>query len=184
MTDEPVVPVPADLELEERLVGPVTFRMASWLAGSAAGAVLLGVGGRSAGRLVVGGPLLLLGLVGAFWRPGGRAAPSWLRPMTDYLHRRRAGRAAPRQPADNETDTHIDTGSHADTDTHAGTSRPVVALAALLLILVGFAGGRLARDHRPGPDPATPAPAPAPAPAVPAPVPVQTPADPWSDCGC
>lgn len=44
MTDDPVVAVPAELELEERLVGPVTFRMAAWLALTAAGAVLAALG--------------------------------------------------------------------------------------------------------------------------------------------
>ncbi|GAC1442390.1 MAG: hypothetical protein NVSMB55_12980 [Mycobacteriales bacterium] len=193
MTDEPVVAVPAELELDERLVGAVTFGMASWLAASAAGAVLLGVGGLSAGRLALGLPLVLVGLCGAFWRPGGRAAPSWLGPVSGYLRRRRAERAPRRRPDRRSGSTpgrpRPSTPVRTPRARPGRTSRTVAAAAAaaVLLVVAAFVGGRFTRAHQSGPAPAPPVQAPeAPAPAMPVPLPVVVPApdDPWSGCGC
>lgn len=93
MNDDPIVAVPADLELEDRLAGPVTFRMAGWLAAAAAGVALLAL---SRQQIWTAGPGLLLvvgGLAGAMWRPGGRPAAAWLGPLRAYLLRSRADRA-------------------------------------------------------------------------------------------
>jgi hypothetical protein len=88
---EPVVAVPAELELDERLVGPVTFRMAAWLALGAAGAVLVALGPGRVMPVLLGLPMILLGAAGAFWRPGGRPALSWVGPLWSYRRRIRSG---------------------------------------------------------------------------------------------
>lgn len=92
MSGDPIVAVPADLEVEDRLVGPITFRMAGWLAAAAAGVALLAL---ARDQMWTVGPALLLvtvGLAGALWQPGGRPAPAWVGPLWSY--RRRARTAA------------------------------------------------------------------------------------------
>jgi hypothetical protein len=105
VNDDPIVAVPADLELEDRLAGPVTFRMAGWLAAAAAGVALLAL---SRQQIWTAGPGLLLvvgGLAGAMWRPGGRPAAAWLAPLRAYLLRSRADRVVRTEP-DKEPATH------------------------------------------------------------------------------
>ena len=92
MSGDPVVAVPADLELEEPLAGPVTFRMAGWLAASAAGVALLALSRDHVWVAVPGVVLLVGGLVGAMWRPGDRPVGAWLWPLWSYRRRQRAAR--------------------------------------------------------------------------------------------
>lgn len=82
--------VPAELEFEDRLAGPVTFRMAGWLAGAAAGVGLLVLARDQLWTALPGVLLVIGGLAGAVWRPAGRPAPAWLGPLWAYRQRRRA----------------------------------------------------------------------------------------------
>jgi hypothetical protein len=96
MSTDPVVMVPVDLEVEERLAGPVTFRMAGWLATTGAGAAALAVGRGRLWLFAAGGVLLPVGLAGAFVRPAGRPLAAWLVPLFGYRRRARAARQARR----------------------------------------------------------------------------------------
>jgi len=91
-----VVPVPVDLDIEARLVGAVTFRMAGWLALAAAGGMLAASSPGSVWRLAAGFVLALLACTGAFLRPAGRPLMAWAMPLLSYLRRRRADRKARR----------------------------------------------------------------------------------------
>jgi hypothetical protein len=92
VTGDPVVHVPADLEIEDRLAGPVTFRMAGWLAAAAAGVALLALAGDQRWAAAPGLLLIAAGLAGALWRPGGRPAPAWIAPAWSYRRRQQASR--------------------------------------------------------------------------------------------
>jgi hypothetical protein len=92
VTGDPVVHVPADLEIEDRLAGPVTFRMAGWLAAAAAGVTLLAEAGDRRWAAAPGLLLIAAGLAGALWRPGGRPAPAWIAPAWSYRRRQQASR--------------------------------------------------------------------------------------------
>lgn len=98
--DEPVIMVPADLEVEDRIVGPVTFRLAGWLAAGAAGIALATLCWPNIPVTVLGGLVALAGLAGGFARPGRRPLAWWTRPVIAYLRRARtragAGRHEPR----------------------------------------------------------------------------------------
>ena len=86
--DPVVVVVPGDLDVEDRIAGPVTFRMAAWLAAAAAGVALV-VASRGAVAVVGLGVLLVaVGLAGAWWRPGGRPVAAWVAPLLAYRKRR------------------------------------------------------------------------------------------------
>lgn len=93
---DPVLPVPVDLETEERLAGPVTFRMAGWLALAGAGAASLVFSRDTVLLLAAGGLLLPVGLAGAFVRPAGRPLAAWLLPLLGYRQRARAARRSRR----------------------------------------------------------------------------------------
>lgn len=89
---------PADLDVEDRLVGPVTFRMAGWLACAGAGLALLAAARDHPVLAPPGALLAVAGLLGACWRPGGRPAGAWLGPLLAY--RRRRGQVSGRNAAD------------------------------------------------------------------------------------
>ncbi|MDT4922629.1 MAG: hypothetical protein QOG01_342 [Pseudonocardiales bacterium] len=90
MSRDPVVVVPGDLDVEDRIAGPVTFRMAAWLAASAAGVALV-VASRGAVAVAGLGVLLVaVGLAGAWWRPGGRPVAAWIAPLLAYRKRSRS----------------------------------------------------------------------------------------------
>lgn len=93
---EPVVQVPVDLDLDERLAGPVTFRMAGWLAAAGAGTAAVVFSRGSLLLTVVGVVIGMVGLTGAFVRPGGRPAAAWLVPLLGYRRRQRVVRRARR----------------------------------------------------------------------------------------
>jgi hypothetical protein len=88
----PVVQVPVDLEVEARLAGPVTFRMAGWLAVAIAGGMLTCANLGSAWLMLAGVVLVLLGGTGALVRPAGRPVAAWLLPVAGYHRRRRIAR--------------------------------------------------------------------------------------------
>lgn len=98
--DEPVIMVPADLDVEDRIVGPVTSRLAGWLAAGAAGIALAALCWPNVPVTVLGGLAALAGLAGGFARPGRRPLAWWTRPVIAYLRRARtradAGRHEPR----------------------------------------------------------------------------------------
>lgn len=100
--DEPVAIVPADLEVEDRIVGPITFRLAGWLATAAAGIALSALCWPKIPVTVLGALVALAGLAGGFARPGQRPLAWWTRPVAAYLHRARArahtGRRGHRPP--------------------------------------------------------------------------------------
>jgi hypothetical protein len=89
---DPVVTVPFDLDTEDRLLGPVTFRMAGWLAAAGAGAAAVAFSGGAVLLIATGVLLLPLGLAGAFLRPAGRPLLAWARPLLGYRRRERARR--------------------------------------------------------------------------------------------
>ncbi len=82
------VDVPPDVDVEDRVVGPLTFRHLGYLAcaGGGAAAALLHPGPVS---IAVGTLLVLVGLVGACWRPQGRPLDGWLAPAWAYRKRTR-----------------------------------------------------------------------------------------------
>lgn len=100
MTADPVVVVPGDLDVEDRLAGPVTFRMAAWLAAAAAGVALVAASHGTPALIAVGVLLVVVGVVGAWWRPGGRPVAAWLAPLVAYRRRRR-GHSATEVPQPN-----------------------------------------------------------------------------------
>jgi hypothetical protein len=189
VSEDPVVPVPADLELDERLVGAITFRMAAWLAVAATG-IALAVAGRGIPGALAGVVLTAVGLAGALWVPGGRSAPSWVRPLWGYWRRSRGApptaKARLVEPSDEGPPPAETTPLKQPDERLASWSRraprrrtPVVAAAAAMaLVATGVAAGRLAREHFSQPTPVSPS-----APASPAP-PAVTHDGGWPGCGC
>ncbi|HVF05276.1 MAG TPA: hypothetical protein VNA20_10575 [Frankiaceae bacterium] len=94
MSRDPVVVVPGDLDVEDRIAGPVTFRMAAWLAAAVAGAALIAAGRGAIAPTVLGLVLLVVGVAGAWWRPGGRPVVAWVAPLLAFRKRRRSYLAA------------------------------------------------------------------------------------------
>jgi hypothetical protein len=86
---EPVVLVPADLDVEDRIVGPVTFRLAGWLSAAAAGTALTVLAWPRVVAVAIGVLLVAGGVVGGFYRPGSRPLTWWARPVWSYGRRRR-----------------------------------------------------------------------------------------------
>lgn len=89
MSRDPVVVVPGDLDVEDRIAGPVTFRMAAWLAAAAAGVALVAASRGAVAPTALGHVLLVVGLAGAWWRPGGRPVGAWIAPLLAYRRRHR-----------------------------------------------------------------------------------------------
>jgi hypothetical protein len=90
MSRDPVVVVPGDLDVEDRIAGPVTFRMAAWLAASAAGVALVAASRGAVATTALGVLLVVVGITGAWWRPGGRPVAAWLGPLLAYRKRRQS----------------------------------------------------------------------------------------------
>jgi hypothetical protein len=81
---EPLVAVPGELDVEDRVIGPLTFRQLGYLAAAASGAAITRLSwphlpGAAAGLL-----LATLGLLGSLLRPGGRPLDAWLLPIARY----------------------------------------------------------------------------------------------------
>ncbi|HVA59542.1 MAG TPA: hypothetical protein VNG13_03270 [Mycobacteriales bacterium] len=89
MTDGPVVAVPADLAVRDRLTTWCTLGQAGHLSVAAAGLALATAGPRAA---LVPGVLLALAAVGGGWlRPQGRSLAGWVGPCLGFLRRRVTG---------------------------------------------------------------------------------------------
>jgi hypothetical protein len=89
INDGPRITVPADLALEDRVAGRLTFRALGYLAAAAGGVALFVTDTVTAPRVALGLPLAVLGVAGAFLRPGGRPLDAWPLPLLGYARRRR-----------------------------------------------------------------------------------------------
>lgn|GEM_PF-4463647 len=186
--DEPVA-VPADPDVEDRLVAGLTLRQLGYLSAAAAGGVLAwrhppGPAGLVA--VACGAAVGLVAAVGAWWRPGGRPLDAWVVPLRGY-HRRRApgrhprlvaaaawpGRVAGSFPEPAVPDSVPAGGRAAHSAPSVAGRRRRLALSTALVVLVtaGAAAGVALRPGRP--------PAPAVRPGAPAELPrPRTPASP------
>ena len=63
---------PIYLDIEDRIVGPVTFRMAAWLAAAVVGVALVVAARGDVALTTVGVVVAAVGVAGAWLRPGGR----------------------------------------------------------------------------------------------------------------
>lgn len=90
MTRDPVVVVPADLDVEDRIVGPVTFRMAAWLAAAVVGVALVVAARGDIALTTIGVVMAAVGVAGAWLRPGGRPLGAWIVPLLAFRRRLRA----------------------------------------------------------------------------------------------
>lgn len=90
MNGDPVVVVPGDLDVEDRIAGLLTFRMAAWLAAAAGGVALIAASRGDVARVALGAVLVVVGAVGAWARPGGRPLGAWVVPLLSYRRRRRS----------------------------------------------------------------------------------------------
>lgn len=84
------VPVPAETNAEDRLVGSLTSRHAAYLAVAAAGAAVMLLGKTSTARISAGAVLALAGIVGALCRPYGEPIDRLAVLVAAYVSRRRA----------------------------------------------------------------------------------------------
>jgi hypothetical protein len=81
------VPVPAETNGEDRLVGSLTFRHAAYLAVAAAGVAVMLLGDGSIVRVSVGAVIAFVGIAGAVCRPYGEPLDRLLVAATAYLLR-------------------------------------------------------------------------------------------------
>jgi hypothetical protein len=86
------VPVPAETNGEDRLVGSLTFRHAAYLAVAVVGVAVMVLGHASIARISIGTFVALVGAVGALCRPYGEPLDRLAVAATAYLLRRRANR--------------------------------------------------------------------------------------------
>lgn len=193
---DPVVVVPADLDIEDRLAGPVTYRMAAWLAVGAAG-IALAVFGRSAPVEVTGVVVAVAGAAGGTWRPGGRPVAAWLRPLASYRRRTSSDTPTDLGSAASDSDS-SDVGAPSAAAALAEPSprpRRLVPAVLAIVLVVGVGAASLVTVERRGRNaPLPPASVPPPASSTPvAPVlqPTSAPTswvEPlpwwWWDCGC
>jgi len=146
MNRDPVVVVPGDLDVEDRLAGPVTFRMAAWLAAAAAGVALV-VASRGAVAVAGLGVLLVaVGLAGAWWRPGGRPVAAWAAPLLAYRKRSRSyGTSLPveDEPVPEQVVTELDASPEPRVRRDRRRTLPV-AVTVAAVVLGGLAGAGVA----------------------------------------
>jgi hypothetical protein len=64
--------------------------MAAWLAASAAGVVVVAASRGAVAPTAFGVSLVVVGITGAWWRPGGRPVAAWLGPLLAYRKRRQS----------------------------------------------------------------------------------------------
>lgn len=182
MSRDPVVVVPGDLDVEDRVAGPVTFRMAAWLAAAVGGVAVVATSRGAPALVALGLLLVVVGLCGACWQPGGRPVGAWIVPLIAYRKRRAArpattAREEPVAPAPTADEVPVPSrdGNGARTQRAAVA---VVVVAATVVAVVAVARA----TSRTSPTPAAPAPAPvvvSPEPAGP-PVVVLVPVDPFT----
>lgn len=158
MSRDPVVVVPGDLDVEDRIAGPVTFRMAAWLAASAAGVALVAASRGAVATTVLGVVLVVVGITGAWWRPGGRPVAAWLGPLLAYRKRRgsfvvaaEAEDAAP-EPAVEPDATDVRVARRAVPMRRQGSAlRGVLTGAVVVAAVAAFAASRDATPRRTAP---------------------------------
>ena len=176
MTDvAPAVPVPHDVDLEDRLVGRLTFRHLGYLLLAAAGVAVIVTGDHLATRLL-GGLLAGVGAAAAAWRPAGRPLDQWVLPLIRY-HRRRPQWTPPHVEATSMRDGSSAPEAVTTEDGDPTAARPGIRLPSLppRQVLAGAVGAALAgagiaaaltwapsetepATFREADDPATPAP--------------------------
>jgi hypothetical protein len=200
MSRDPVVVVPADLDVEDRIAGPVTFRMAAWLAAAAGGVALVATARGAVHLTVLGVVVIAVGLTGAWWRPGGRPVAAWIGPLLAYRKRRRgAVTVAPVEDATLPEPEPVAVESPAVAEPRPGRSvrlpQRFAVGAVAVAVLAASASVVASRDGR-GLTPAAPvADVVSPDPAPPNPVVVVVPIDPFTGwevggdvvdplCGC
>lgn len=83
------VEVPPDVDVEDRVIGPLTFRHVGYLALAGAGAAVAVLHATLA-AIVFGAMLVIVGTAGAAWRPQGRPLDTWLGPARAYRERTRS----------------------------------------------------------------------------------------------
>ena len=195
MSGDPVVVVSGDLDVEDRIAGPLTFRMAAWLAAAAGGVALVAASRGDVARVMLGTLLVVTGAAGAWARPGGRPLGAWVVPLLAYRRRRRAYAA----PVDDEPQARpVEAAEDAVEDVtvrRRPRRRSVVAVflaVAVAVAAAGVAAGTgLGGADAPSPDVAVETPPPAPG----GPVVVVVPVDPYGGwevggdvvdpfCGC
>lgn len=123
------IAVPADPQMEDRLVGRLTPRGLAYLALAAAGVALGVLTPPAPARLTGAAVLSLLGLLGALCRPGGRALDAWAVPIAGYVHRRH--QAGSRSAWSGGSEQAPGVARHRSLATHRGP-RLVAALACLI----------------------------------------------------
>lgn len=197
MSGDPVVVVPGDLDVDDRIAGPLTFRMAAWLAAAAGGVAMVAASRGDVARVVLGAVLVVAGAAGAWARPGGRPLGAWVVPLVAYRRRRRAYAA----PVDDEPQARPVAVAEDAVEDVTVRRRPrrrsvgAVFLAVAVAVAVAAAGMAvgtgLGWDDVPSPDVAVETPPPAPG----GPVVVVVPVDPYGGwevggdvvdpfCGC
>lgn len=82
------VEVPPDVDVEDRVIGPLTFRHVGYLA-LAGGGAAVAVLHATIPAIVFGAVLVVVGTSGAAWRPQGRPLDTWLLPARAYRERTR-----------------------------------------------------------------------------------------------
>lgn len=183
MTPDPVVVVPGDLDVEDRLVGPVTFRMAAWLAAAAGGVALVATSRGAPALVALGLLLVVVGVGGACWRPGGRPVGAWVVPLLAYRKRRAAGRVVAAPPA--EVTAPAEVTENAQTSPARRVKGALLFRAAVVSVVIAAAAAVVTvvgRASRWSPAPTAPSPVPdvvAPGPIGP-PVVVVVPVDPFT----
>ena len=194
MSGDPVVVVPGDLDVEDRIAGPLTFRMAAWLAAAAGGAALIAASQGDVARVVLGAVLVVAGAAGAWARPGGRPLGAWVAPLVAYRRRRRSY-AAPVDDEPQARPAEVAEDAIEDVTVRRRPSRRWSLVAVFLAVGVAAAGvavgAGLGGADAPSPDVAVETPPPAPG----GPVVVVVPVDPYGGwevggdvvdpfCGC
>lgn len=194
MTDDPVVVVPGDLDVEDRLAGPVTFRMAGWLAASAGGIAIIATSDGTPWRVVLGLAVAGVGVAGAWWRPGGRPAAAWIAPLLAYRNRRNGTPKAAAEDGPPATPEPSIGGAGCSRVPRMSRRRAAVAAATVTVLASAIvAGSAFLSDRREDPPP--PVAEPVDPATTPPPVVVVVPVDPllpWEvggevpgfDCGC
>ena len=147
----PVVPVPPDVDVEDRLVGRLTFRHLGYLLAAGGGAAIA-ISSSPLVLRIIGALLSGVAATGAIWRPGGRPIDAWVLPLLRYVRRQRAASAAAPAAVAGGADPSQDDEAAADLPSSdpAGAARrrpwrrvtPVVT-AVVIVLAISLAAARL-----------------------------------------